>query len=532
MFKLIALFLSILLSFSACSNNNDIEHKPTFIGDIQDTESWYEDENNVLIRVDVVIPSPNENLCTSYENQTEPLRPCTLEDINSDENPDDAYKPELRVLMSSGEFANNVLSVNSTFKIKGGYSRTADQKSYSVKLDSKEDLFLNQRKFSFTKSQSDRSRVKNKLAFDLFRLIPNITSLKLQFTHLFIDGIDYGLFTHIEQIREEYLVNRGWNKDDNLYNANNFYFRDYGELSVNSSGEPISPDAFNTVLEIKNGKDHSKVVDMLNAVNSDMNIDDVIDKYFNRDNYMKWLAINIIFSNKDTVHHNYYLYNPKYGDKFYFLPWDYDGAWSSPKYLSKYEYGISLWWDVPLHRKFFSVEKNRNDLYAMVDTLRKEYITTKNIEKYLSLYEDTVRPFASVLPDSDHNSDSSWLRANESLISGIQDNIDLYESVIGHPMPFNLFIVDSGLEWEESIDLEGDEVVYDLQIADNPDFNNSIVNIADLAERKYEITFNPGTYYIKLISKETQDASHFQLTYDKLKENDIYYFGVRKHVVE
>ena len=30
--------------------------------------------------------------------------------------------------------------------------------------------------------------------------------------------------------------------------------------------------------------------------------------------------------NRDTVNQNFALYQPKDSDKFYFLPWDYDGA--------------------------------------------------------------------------------------------------------------------------------------------------------------------------------------------------------------
>ncbi len=532
MIKYTTIFLTTLFfSFYGCSSYNDTEYIPTFSGDIEDNSSWYDDINYDVTVMNISISNPNSSQCAPYDDMNSSLRACTLEDINNDINPDDAYEPKLNVFMSTDSFSNDISEPNAVFKIKGGYSRNSAQKSYSLKLNSKDNLFLKQRKFSLTKSQSDRSRIKNRLAFDLFRTIPNLPSIKMQFINLYINDIDYGLFSHIEAPREEYLVNRGWNKDDNIYNANNFYFKNYGELSVDSSGMPVNEEVFNTVLEIKNGDNHSMLTKMLKAVNSDANIDEVIKKYFNRDNYIKWLAVNLILGNKDTVHHNYYLYNPKYSSIFYFMPWDYDGAWSAPRYLSKYEYGISLWWEVPLHRKFLSIKKNRDDLYAMADEIRKKYMSTEIIEKNLELYKASVRPFQSRLPDSENNSDNSWFAAINDLAPKTQENIDLYKSIIGHPMPFRLSIVDTGIKWEESIDLEEDEIVYDLYIADNPDFINPIVHKTGLKVYEHNIVFEPGKYYIKVISREINNSTHYQLTYDKIKVNDMHYYGVYEHIV-
>ena len=542
MFRFTVLYLFVIIIFSGCENSNSLYQPPisatgtpSIVGDIVDTESWYSDANDSVLKMYITIPYPNSSLCVPYDDLTALPRPCTLEDIDNDRDPGDNYKPELNVLMSTDNFVAS--AENATFKIRGDYSRTLLQKSYAIKLFSKTDLLEKERKFQLNKHQSDRSRVKNKLAFDLFRKIPHITSLKTKFVDLEMDGFSYGLFTHVESIRKEYLVNRGWNENDNLYNAVDCMFEQRDELAVNSLGVPLNQDVFNKVLEVKNGTNHLKVNEMLEAVELTLDIDQVIAKYFDRDNYITWLAINLVLNNKDTTYHNFYLYNPLYSDKFYFLPWDYDGAWSKREYLGKNEYGISVWWGSPLHKKFFSIKKNRDDVYAMADYLRANYITDAIIQERLDSYESNIRYFMSIYPDKLKNSDSAWELAKNDLIPGIKYNIDLYKSVIGHPMPFRQYTsyVNGilNISWDESIDFEGDKIIYDLNMSSDSNFTNNLIQKVDLNTTFYNesISLNPGIYYLKVLAKEENNASHNQISFNQAYD-EVTKYGVLKFEVK
>lgn len=541
MYKLL-LFLSLSIFFVGCESYNDKKDPlPSVVGDIVDNVAWYNDVNNDVMLFSVNNPIPNEYKCKPFDDLTAPSRPCTLEDINGDTDPADDYEPLLHVNLSTSDFGLPIDVVNASFKIKGGYTRYAAQKSYSIKLDSKENLLMKQRKFMVTKSQSDASRVQNKLAFDLFRIIPNITSLKVQFVNLKINDVDYGLYNNVEAYRKEYLVNRGWNKDDHLYNAVNFMFKEVPELSLDVNGEPVNEVEFSKILEIKNGKDNSKLIEMLHALNTTTNIDTVIAKYFNRKNLLTWLAINLVINNKDTIQHNFYLYNPLYSDTFYFMPWDYDGAWSDERYLGKNEYGISVWWQSVLFRKFLSVKKNRDDLYAMAEILRDRYITDEFIKNKIAEYEASVRPFQSQAPDNEHNSDNSWVNGSQRLWSSIPANINMYKSVIGDPMPFFMSVEYANsllnVKWDESIDLEGDTIVYDLKISSDGNFsdnNTTIIDQEDILDLNYtrNIHLGKGTYYIKVISKELNDPTHYQISYEQVDLNNETLYGVIKLEVQ
>ena len=582
--KILILLLIISLFFlNGCESYNDInEDPPSVVGNINDKDEWYKTEKSEPITMYINFDDPNENSCASaidildaktIDNEAKIIdinadvhavsdilnnsedRKCTFEDINNDLDPIDKYSPILHVNMSTSDF--NSTTNNATFKIKGGFTRTATQKSYSLKLDSKKDLYLEQRKFMLTKSQSDKSRLRNKVAFNLFREIPNITSLQVNFIHLFINGEDYGLFNQAEAMRKEYLIHRNWSSADHLYNANNFYFTDSPILELDSTGEPLNPDGFNEIIEIKNGNDQSKLVEMIKAINTTNDIDSVIEKYFDRENYLTWLAVNLLLGEKDAIQHNFYLFNPANSNKFYFLPWDYDGAWATAgKYLSRTEYGISVWWKVALHKKFFTVPKNLKDLYLMTDKIRKEYISDEKVQKIVDKYINIVIPFQEIEPDSISNSEIRCQETAKELVSKIQMNIDLYQSVKGSPMPFEQRVFYDknssklNINWDKSVDLEGDSIIYDLKVFD---LNQSTQQVGNIICEKNEIvnnfyndcnnTLKKGRYFLQIISREKDNSEHFQIAYDKLKlfildENGKKttkkerYYGTKEFIVE
>jgi len=550
-------FLSILLLlFLGCESYNNVNHSPSVSGAISDNSAWYSDMKDDVIRIDVSIPIPNDHRCVPFDDITASSRACTLEDIDGDTDSTDSYEPTLHVKMQADGFISANEIVNAVFEQKGKTTRHAVQKSYRIKLDSKTLLFRNERVMQLNKHPNESSRVRNKLAFDLFKTIPNFTSLKTQFVNLWINGVDYGIYTHVEKVGKEFLKNRGWNIDDNLYKTQNFDFRMVNDLELNAKGTPINPQAFDKIIEVERGKKQTKFIEMLRAINkedmSDTAFMQVFNKYFNRDNYLTWMAVNIVVANKDTVSQNFFLYNPLYSDTFYFLPWDYDGSARETKYYAKWELGIANWWGIPLHEGFLKIKENRDDLDSMVTKIRTTYITPSTIQERLDTYKPLMQPYLSQSPDVDELSQNAWNNELDILVPRLDENIANYKSQIGVPMPFwqsheysqNTLI----LKWDKAFDFEGDNIIYDLICADNPDFNNSIIdesnmsvangeiNITSWGEVSYtkSLSLNSGDhYYMKVTAKEENNASSYQEAFDKeVIVGDKEYFGVLEFIIE
>jgi len=271
---------------------------------------------------------------------------------------------------------------------------------------------------------------------------------------------------------------------------------------------------------------------------------------------LTWLAVNIIVSNFDTTSQNFFLLNPKYSDTFYFLPWDYDDAWGwdrqfhEPSNLPRWGKSISRWWDSPLHSKFFMVQKNRDDLDAMIHHLFDTYFTKAIIEQKVAEYKRLARPYVMNSPDfdelplpfNDNNAtriEQLWDDECAILYNRIVENMNDYERLKGMPMPFWQDASYSNnhlkLEWDESVDLEGDEIVYDVDFSQDVDFNTTIISYRDYNSTVVDrnITLNPGTYFLRVIAKEKLNPQHYQYAFDEYDDsNDNTHFGLYEFEVK
>lgn len=525
-------FLLCISLLFGCGPYNDVKKNPSISGAIVDNQAWYKQiDPFAIVSMSISIPEPNDFLCSPYSDLTAPPRPCTLNDIDNDNNPLDTYVPQIHVLFESENFVTTV--ANASMEQKGKSTRQANQASYRIKLDSKTNLLNAERTFQLDKHFFDSSRIKNKLFFDTFIEIPNFTSLRTQFVDLSVNGINYGLFTHIEFGGKEFLLNRGWNKDDNLYKAQNFSFYPSSAFTLDANGDPVDLRAFDASIELKRGKDREKFVNMINELDrvarNPQAFELFFQKYFDRQNYITWLAINIIVSNRDTISQNFYLLNPIFSDKFYFLPWDYnDVGESNISKIPKWGVGISNWWDVPLHKAFLSNKVNRDELDAMVTTLRAQYFSDAKLQAKIDTYKTVVEPYIRSFPDNNHLNVATWIAATNDIIPQIARNMQRYRDALGSPMPFwQSASYANGvlsLSWGRSSDLEGDELFYDLTIASDMNMSSVVfsdANVSDIptldATNIYytkELVLAPGTYYMKVIAKERNNPNSYQIAFD------------------
>ncbi len=562
MFRYILLLLFTMILMTSCTSYDDTDRTPSVVGDINDSISWYSDSNNDVLEMKITIPTVNDFLCAPYDNLSYDLRPCTLEDVYNDTDPYDTYKPELHVRVDiDGLEPMDEGLMNATLRQKGKTTREAKQKSYRIKLDSNAGLFKGERTFQINKHFYDKSRINQRVFFELFKSVPNFTSLKTRFIHLKVNNEDYGFFTHTEAVDEYFLKNRGWSEEDQLYKAQNFTFRNDARMAIKENGKPVNKDTFESMIEPKNGpNDHRKLIEMIDKIynsSSDKEFNKNFSYYFNRENYITWLAINIVVANKDTVSQNFFLYKPKHSDVFYFLPWDYDDIGQSVDQLAKWEIGISNWWDVPLHRKFLQIEQNRKDLDDKVTFLRDNYFQPSEIEQKVNQYKEILKSYVEVEPDTLNLDLDVWEDSLKIISPQIDKNINAYRAEFGSPMPFwqTPITIDgvSRIWWDLAVDFEKDEIVYDLFIADNPDFENPLVveNNMSIKNGKIvqpdedtltygEVYYNvlqklpKGTYYSKIIAKELNTVEHrYQITFNKEVEiGQKKYFGVREFKVE
>ena len=136
---------------------------------------------------------------------------------------DESYKeftnldggPDLQILFQTGSeqgpsangFTKGIDKTNATIELRGRSSRLESQKSYKIRLKDSAGLWYGQSVLNLNKHKDDRTRVRNKLAFDYFTQFDDIISLRTNFVELHVkdqtedptnDTFEsYGLYTHV-----------------------------------------------------------------------------------------------------------------------------------------------------------------------------------------------------------------------------------------------------------------------------------------------------------------------------------------------
>ena len=494
---------------------------------------------------------------------------CTLQDVLN-ETTKGSFKPEVKINFNTdNDYFSFGLTSNATLRQRGGIkTRKAPLKSFRIKLDKGVSLWREQRRLQLVKAFEDRSRIRNKLSFDLFAEIPHLPSLRSQFVRFSIEDnasvLEQGLYTHIEYVGKEYLERRGWNKDSTIYKAEYFLFYNHDSLKLDAEGKPVNKDKFESILEIKRGKNHKALIEMLSAIeNNKLDFQtDIFNTYFDKNNLLTWLASNILTNNPDTRAHNYYLYNPKGSKKFYFLPWDYDRAWGHAQESSKglvnqlpnWWFSHANWWENQLIKRFLITPGNLTLLENAVSDIKRKYLSPETIQTKVESYRNIVFPIIREKADWNTidlkgNTDPERIAEYNQIMDSFSHNVEFnYKNFIerlNDPMPFRLkeTIIDTQnseitFTWEESISLTGQNIIYDLEIANDKEFEEqSIVEIIqNIPENHYKLQWiHPkGTYYFRVISRDANAPSkHWQIAFDRLikRNNGLDAYGIKSFVV-
>jgi spore coat protein H len=433
---------------------------------------------------------------------------------------------EVEVVMIDGDF-----EATGTLSIRGGFSRFNAQKNYKIDLHDGA-RWHGQEEINLNKHMWDKARLRNKLSFDLMKTVPHLTSLRSNFVELLVNGEGFGLYTWIEEPDKKFLRSHGLDPDGQLYKSAIFWFQ---ELDPEIAADPAMLELF---IEGKANDDPAKLLEMLAAVNDPgQDIDDVMDRYFNRDNLVSWLAVNVLINNIDTRTQNFYIYSPSSCDGWYILPWDYDGAWgfygpADDDARERWEYGLSNWWVSNLVARFYEKPENVAAIDARVAELR-EVITEEAVAERIGAYHDLVAPFMVTEPDIEYlpgrpsdpeEAAAEWEDELERITAAPTRFHGEYVDSLERPMPVHLGsdprATGVRFTWDWSFDLQHDGLTYDLQVSRTPSFGAAdlIAVRNDLTDNEAEVLLPPGRYYWRVVIEDHKGPDTWQAPYDPYEE--------------
>lgn len=447
-----------------------------------------------------------------------------------------------------GELGYTAQIPNATIQIRGNSTSMAPQKSYKIELFDSAGEWRGQQTINLNKHIYDPTRIKNKLAYDLIQGIPGLVSLRTQFVHLYVKDEttdppaqafeDYGLFTQVEQPNKRFLKNHLLDRYGQLYKAVMFEFHRYPD-QLRLADDPLyDEEEFSKVLEIKGNKDHAKLLAMLDDVNNwEIPIEQTFQKYFDEENYFTWMAFNILVESVDTNAQNFYLYSPQNGQKWYFIPWDYDAAFDRQgntfNGIHPYERGVHTYWGTVLHERVLRVPEYREKLDQKIQELMG-ILTRERIQELLDIYRPVAETYINQMPDQYHYplpSDEIEL-AFERIPGEPQANYAVYLESLETPMPFYLGVPEIHgntmlFMWEEVYDFRGGEITYDFIVSRSADFQDVAHQTRLTNQTSIEIPrLEPGEYYWRVVATNQHGKSQVPFDYYTISD-DEWGFGMK-----
>jgi len=242
------------------------------------------------------------------------------------------------------------------FKGNSSSSVRGLKKSYKFKFDEfdKKQRFYGFKKLNFSNGFRDPSLLREKLAYDLFREA-GVPASRATFAKLYltIDGHyddEYiGLYTLVEQVDKVFLNDRFSDTSGNLFkyegmfgfvykgDTKEAYEKEYEaklskkqrDYSVLIRFIKLLNDGFDTGFDTLRTQPTASA---LNPAPPEESFPEEIEKAFNVENFLSWLAVNTLLSSLDSYAgsgHNYYFYYNKNAGKFEFIPWDLNEAFGN-----------------------------------------------------------------------------------------------------------------------------------------------------------------------------------------------------------
>jgi len=299
-------------AIEACTDKNSDSKCIVDLG-AQKIEGTCQTMNNILVCVpENGSGGPSGGPSDMQEVPNPVWKPCTLKFENKNWNHVGVRFKGNSSLYYSWKEGNYKLPMRFTFdKFEDKYPEINNQRFYGFK------------KLALASNYRDDSLIREKVVSDIFR-DSGVPASQTAFYRLYIDHgngpVYFGLYTITEIPDDPMIANNFTKKEGNLYKPD----------GIGGTLSKYDEKSFDKQTNEKEA-DFSDIKGFLEVLHSDRtdaeNWRKKLEKIFNVDGFLKWLAINNIIQNWDAygvAPHNYYLYNDPGDGRFHWITWDHN----------------------------------------------------------------------------------------------------------------------------------------------------------------------------------------------------------------
>lgn len=515
-----------------------------------DDKSLYEHDNSIYDVYISVFPTKDENgkmidfsafnLHKARDHSYNPTLNCNIQILPENGKPNSLADPE---------------DTNATIRVRGNSARGEAFKSYKIKLKDEKDGFYGQTSLNLNKHCEDETKVTTKFCTDVLQTIPGVPSFRTNFMRVWIRDTSlpedqqeftyYGLFTQTEQPNKKFLEARSLSPNCVMYKARNFYFQK-NDFLVDVEDPDYNEEIFEEYLGIREGKDHKKLLELLDVVNDEtLDIMDVMGEYFNEENYLNWLSFNLLVGGADILNHNYLLYSPNNSKTWYFFTWDYDSNMSlnNSRYVPISHLGGQKLNQVSFHRRYFRYPGNLEKIRKCMEDMMQNQFSPENIASLTRAYVPVLEKTMPLPPDLDLLlcTPDELLQNIETYPQIIQRNYNNFITAFQYPAP--MFVsapVRNGrsslhLAWDPSYSYQGRPITYKVQIANDCHMKDILFEKDHIISTDLDanIRLDPGTYYLKVWAIDSEGNEQVSLEhYEFAGARFIYESGVLEFTLD
>lgn len=177
-------------------------------------------------------------------------------------------------------------------------------------------LVAGRRRMTLNNDLQDPSHVKQCLSYDLFAAA-GLPASRCNFAHVVVNGVDLGIYSHVEDVDKPMLARHFQDNDGNLYE---------GQLS-DFNAETEAHLELETNEQANDRSDVQAVIAALGA--SDREVAVALGRRVDLDHFFDFWVLETLLGHWDgyaSNANNYFAYHDPTTDKFFFLPWGTDQA--------------------------------------------------------------------------------------------------------------------------------------------------------------------------------------------------------------
>lgn len=175
--------------------------------------------------------------------------------------------------------------------------------------------FAGVRRLTLNNNKQDRAELSQCLAYDVFGRA-GVPASRCNFAHVWVNGVDLGLFTHVEGIRKAMVGRHFSNADGPLWEGTLSDFRDGWTATFEPKNSAADKD--DAVAKLTNAL-QADDKELLTAVGALVDLPA----------FMRFWAVESLIHHRDgyaSNRNNFYLYRDPTGGKLHFLPWGTDNV--------------------------------------------------------------------------------------------------------------------------------------------------------------------------------------------------------------